>query len=132
MGNERFVLIVESDAAARAQMNTVLAGMGAAVVEAGGLDTACAVAEGLSQAGTLPVLIVVRVTLPDGNGVEVLDRLNALFPHANYLLVSHFPKRLLFSLPGFASLRAEFLQAAFSDDEFRRVAERSLGRSIGA
>jgi CheY-like chemotaxis protein len=132
MSEQRFVLIVESDPAARTQMKSVLAEMDAGVVEASSLDEACDLAEDLAGDDRAPKLILVRVTLPDGNAVQVFDRLAVLFPHAHYVLVSHYPKPLLFSVPGFASLRAEFLQAAFTDDEFRKVVGRVLGQSIGA
>jgi CheY-like chemotaxis protein len=131
MVEQRFVLIVESDPAARTQMKSVLAEMGAGEVEADSLDAACDLAEGLARDARAPKLIVVRVTLPDGNAVQVFDRLAVLFPHAHYVLVSHYPKHLLFSVPGFASLRAEFLQAAFTDEEFRKVVGRVLGRTNG-
>jgi DNA-binding NtrC family response regulator len=132
MDNERLVLIVESDQAALAQMKSVLAGMGAGVVDASGLDEACAIAGELASAGKPPELIVARVTLPDGSGVQVLEEMAELFPHAHRVVISHFPVRLLYSLPGFASLRAEFLQAAFTDDQFRKVVRHALEHSISS
>ncbi len=122
------VLIVESDPQACEQMKRVLATMDTSVVEAGDLSTVSSVAAHLVRNGTPPDVIVSRVTLPDGSGIQALDEMADLFPRAHQVLVSHFPKSLLLSLPGFADRRAEFLQAAFSDDQFRKVVERCIGR----
>ncbi len=126
MDRRRLVLIVESDAQASAQMKTILAGMDAEVVEAADLANLSRVAAALASGGQAPELIVVRVTLPDGSGVQALNEMAELFPAARQVLVSHFSKRLLFTMPGFAECRAEFLQAEFTDEQFRKVADRAL------
>lgn len=126
MDRSRVAVIVESDVSARQQMSAVLGEMEVAVVHAADLREAAEVAAQLVRSGNPPDAIVARVTLPDGSGVQALDRLAELFPLAHQVLVSHYPKRLLFSLPGFASRRAEFLQAKFTDDQFRKVMQRAL------
>ena len=121
------VVIVECDDAARSQMLQVLEDMRVAAVEARGLTEACSVAAELARSGSAPRAIVARATLPDGSGVEALDELAALFPRAHAVLISHYPKSLLFSMPGFAEQRAEFLQAEFTDEQFRRVMQHAFG-----
>lgn len=113
-------------------MKRVLAGMNIEGVEAVDLENLLRVAGELVRKGTPPDVIVSRVTLPDGNGMQALDQMAELFPHARHVLVSHFPKQLLFAVPGFADRRAEFLQAEFADDQFRKVIERSLARTRSA
>lgn len=113
-------------------MQRVLAAMEIEGVEAADLETVLHVAGELVRKGTPPDVIVSRVTLPDGNGMQALDQLAELFPSARHVLVSHFPKQLLFTLPGFADRRAEFLQAEFTDDQFRKVIERSVAKSRSA
>lgn len=93
------------------------------------MESVLGVAGELVRNGTPPALIVSRVTLPDGNGMQALDQMAELFPHARQVLVSHFPKNLLFAVPGFGDRQAEFLQAEFTDDQFRKVIERSLART---
>lgn len=131
-GSSRLVLIIESDSQALAQMKRVLAAMEIAEVEATDMESVLRVAGELVRNGTPPGVVVSRVTLPDGNGMQALDQLSELFPHARQVLVSHFPKNLLFTLPGFADRQAEFLQAEFTDDQFRKVIERSWARTRSA
>lgn len=126
------VLLIESDPAARAQMLDVLALMEVGVRQAADLREAVDSADGMLQQGMAPEAIVCRVTLPDGSGMEALDHLSSLFPDARQVMVSHFPKDLLLSLPAFANRRAEFLQAEFTDEEFRHVMRRALARGKGA
>jgi CheY-like chemotaxis protein len=120
-------VVVECDDAARHQMSQVLGEMQVAVVHARGVSEARSVAAELARSGSAPRAIVARATLPDGSGLEALNELAALFPQAHQVLISHYPKELLFSMPGFAFQRAEFLQAEFTDEQFRRVMQHALG-----
>jgi DNA-binding NtrC family response regulator len=129
MNHPRRVLIVESDAQACEQMKRVFAAMNVTVAEARDLETASDAAAELARNAAPPDLIVARVTLPDGSGVQVLNQIGEMFPDARQVMVSHFPKRLLISIPGFADRMAEFLQAEFTDDQFRKVVERSFART---
>ena len=131
-GTARIALIIESDFEALAQMKRVLAGMEIQGVGAPDMESVLAVAGELVRNGTPPAVIVSRVTLPDGNGIQALDQLAELFPHARQVLVSHFAKNLLFTLPGFGDRQAEFLQAEFTDEQFRKVIERSMARTRSA
>lgn len=129
MDQPRRVLILETDPAALTQMRRVLETLDTSILEAGDLASASEVAGQLVREGTPPDVIVSRATLPDGSGLKAFDELSEFFPEARQVLVSHYPKRLLFTLPGFADRRAEFLQAAFTDEDFRKVMERSLARA---
>jgi DNA-binding NtrC family response regulator len=121
------VLIIESDSNAIAQMRRVLAGMGLrafAVSDQAALDD---LVSGVLRGETAPSLIVARVALPSGSGIRMLEETAARFPDAGSLLVSHHPRPLLMSVPGFANY-AHFLQAEFTDDQFRAAVERALPR----
>jgi len=122
------VLIVETDESARTQMKNVLAAMGLSVTEACDQEEIDHAAAEFEQKGAPPDLIIVRVTLPEGSGVQVMNDLCARFPNARRLLVSHYAKSLLFSIPDFASCEADFLQAEFTDREFRKCVERTLAK----
>jgi CheY-like chemotaxis protein len=123
---QQLVLLIESDLNAIAQMCRVLAGMGIrvyAVSDQEALDDLCA---SLTRAATSPSLIVARVALPSGSGIRMLDETAAKFPQAGRLLISHHPLSLLMSAPGFAKHVANFLQAEFTDDQFRSAVGRAL------
>lgn len=128
MDNPRLVLLVESDTQACRQMRGILDAMGVDCVEAADVESAVIVGQELIGHGRVPDAIVSRVTLPDGSGVQALTQLSEFFPQARQVLVSHFPRRLLSTIPGFADRQAEFIQAAFTDDQFRRVMERTLAK----
>jgi DNA-binding NtrC family response regulator len=122
----RTVLIIESDINAIAQMRRVLAAMKLRVYAVGDqaeLDSVTAI---LAQGESAPSLIVARVALPTGSGIRMMEETATAFPEAGRLLISHHPRSLLMSLPGFASYTADFLQAEFTDDQFRAAVERAL------
>ena len=48
------------------------------------------------------------------------------------MLISHHPRSLLSSVPGFLDHAANFLQAEFTDDQFRAAVERALARGCVA
>ena len=56
----------------------------------------------------------------------MLEETASNYPQAGRLLVSHHPETLLMSAPGFANYAANFLQAEFSDDQFRSAVGRAL------
>jgi DNA-binding NtrC family response regulator len=120
------VLIIESDINAIAQMRRVLAAMKLRVYAVGDEKELDAVAATLLNGETPPALIVARVALPTGSGIRMMEETAAAFPDAGRLLISHHPRSLLMSLPGFANHTAEFLQAEFTDDQFRTTVERVL------
>jgi DNA-binding NtrC family response regulator len=125
----RLAVLIESDTNAIAQMRRVLAGMGLrvfAVSDQDGLDDLMAT---LLRGATEPALIVARVALPSGSGIRMLDETAARFPEAGRLLVSHHPRTLLMSAPGFAKHATNFLKAEFTDDQFRAAVERALPRA---
>lgn len=124
--DSRLALVIESDLNAVAQMRRVLAGMGMrafAVADQDGLDRVVA------SLPSAPSLVIARVALPSGSGIRMLEETCAKFPDAGCLLVSHHPLTLLMSAPGFARHAANFLQAEFTDDQFRAAVERALPRS---
>jgi len=119
-------LVAAFFAATIAQMRRVLAGMNFRTVavsnEAELTDALNAV---VRQA---PVLVIARVALPSGSGIRLLEETVAQFPGAQQMLISHHPKTLLMSVPGFAQHSINFLQAEFSDEQFRLAVERSRRR----
>lgn len=123
----RLVLIIESDPNAIAQMRRVLAGMKLRAVAASGE------AELEDVLATLvrepPALVIARVALPSGSGIRMLEETVARFPGAQQMLISHHPKNLLMSAPGFAAHSTNFLHAAFTDDQFRAAVEKALARA---
>jgi DNA-binding NtrC family response regulator len=132
MPASRLVLIIESDPSALAQMRRVLAGMDTSVVAATD-EESLRDAEGyLTRKGTPPVLIIARVTLPTGSGIRLLKEASTTFPDARHIVVSHYPRNLLHSVPGFSDHVSDFLQEEFSDDQFRRAVEQALTNALGA
>jgi DNA-binding NtrC family response regulator len=75
------------------------------------------------------MLVVARVALPSGSGIRMLEETVEQHPGAQQMLISHHPKTLLMSAPGFAAYSANFLQAEFTDDQFRAAVERALSRA---
>jgi CheY-like chemotaxis protein len=132
MPASRLVLIIESDPSALAQMRRVLAGMETSVVAANDEETLRDVEAYLTSKGTPPVLIIARVTLPSGSGIRLLREASTTFPDASHLVVSHYPRNLLQSVPGFTDYGGDFLQEEFTDDQFRREVERVLAKTLGA
>ena len=120
----RTVLIIESDINAIAQMRRVLAAMKLRVYAVGDQAELDSVSALLAQGETPPSLIVARVALPTGSGIRMMEETAAAFPEAGRLLISHHPRSLLMSMPGFANYAANFLQAEFTDDQFRSAVER--------
>jgi DNA-binding NtrC family response regulator len=86
----------------------------------------------LVKADTPVLLIIARVALPTGSGIRLLEEASARFPRAAQMLVSHHPRNLLFSVPGFVEHSFNFLQAEFTDDQFRSAVERALSRGSAA
>lgn len=122
---QRLVLIIESDTNAIAQMRRVLAGMEMRALAAADEQTLQDVLATMIKSEP-PVLIVARVALPTGSGIRLLEETAAQFPGAQQMLISHHPRSLLMSVPGFADHAVNFLQAEFSDDQFRSAVERAL------
>src|SRR5205814_8459574 len=75
---------------------------------------------------TPPALIIARVALPSGSGIRMLEETAASFPGARQMLISHHPRSLLSSVPGFTAHAGNFLQAEFKDEQFRLAVERAL------
>src|SRR5690348_12915459 len=100
MPASRLVLVIESDPSALAQMRRVLAGMDTSVMAAIDEESLRDAEAYLKSKGTLPVLIVARVTLPTGSGIRLLKEAATSFPDAHHLVVSHYPRNLLYSVPG--------------------------------
>jgi CheY-like chemotaxis protein len=122
---QRLVLIIESDLNAIAQMRRVLAGLGLRVLAASEEEALQDLTASLLRAGTPPALIVARVALPSGSGIRMMEETAANFPDAGRLLISHHPLTLLMSVPGFSKYAGDFLQAEFTDDQFRAAVESS-------
>lgn len=122
----RLALIIESDSNAIAQMRRVLAGMGMRAFAVADQESLDEVVTALNMA---PSLVIARVALPSGSGIRMLDETCAKFPDAGCLLVSHHPLTLLMSAPGFAQHAGNFLQAEFTDEQFRAAVARSLPRT---
>jgi len=130
MTSRRLVLIIESDPNAIGQMRRVLAGMKLrAVAVASESELAEALSALVRQA---PVLVIARVALPSGSGIRMLEETVAQFPGAQQMLISHHPKNLLMSVPGFAAHSVNFLKAEFTDEQFRVAVERALARGSAA
>lgn len=127
MTSQRLVLIIESDPNAVAQMRRVLAGMKLRALAVASDDELRDAINSLVREP--PALVIARVALPSGSGIRMLEETVADFPGAQQMLISHHPKNLLMSLPGFAAHCANFLQAEFTDDQFRAAVERSLART---
>jgi DNA-binding NtrC family response regulator len=130
MPASRQVLIIESDPSALAQMRRVLAGMQASVVAATDEESLRDAETYLERKETPPVLIIARVTLPSGSGIRLLKDASSKFPDAHHIVVSHYPRTLLHSVPGFTDHMSDFLQEEFTDDQFRRAVERALSRAL--
>ncbi len=123
---QKLVLLIESDLNAIAQMRRVLAGMGTRVHAVSDQEALDDFSASLTRAATPLSLIVARVALPSGSGIRMLEETAAKFPGAGRLLISHHPLSLLMSAPGFAKHVSNFLQAEFSDDQFRAAVYRAL------
>jgi DNA-binding NtrC family response regulator len=130
MPASRLFLIIESDPSALAQMRRVLAGMESSVVAAPDEETLHDVEAYLMSKGTPPALIIARVTLPTGSGIRLLKEASTTFPAARHLVVSHYPRNLLYAVPGFAEYMSNFLQEEFTDDQFRRQVDRVLSKGV--
>jgi FixJ family two-component response regulator len=125
----RLALIIESDTNAIAQMRRVLAGMGMRAYAASDQTALDDLKSSTLRDGAGPAIVVARVALPSGSGIRMLDETCAQFPEAGCLLVSHHPQQLLMSVPGFAKHAVNFLQAEFTDEQFRSAVQRALPRS---
>lgn len=132
MVRSRSVLIIESDPNALAQMRRVLAGMKLSAMAAQDDETLREAAKYLGGKDAPPILIIARVALPSGSGIRLLEDAAALFPEARHLVVSHYPKDLLNSVPGFIQHSDNFLQEEFTDDQFRMAVENALARATRA
>jgi DNA-binding NtrC family response regulator len=132
MSPRRLVLLIESDPNAIAQMRRVLAGMKMRAIAVSDEDSLGDAIATLVRTDAPPVLIVARVALPSGSGIRMLEETAARYPKAQQMLISHHPRNLLFAVPGFADHSANFLQAEFSDDQFRLAVERALARGSAA
>ena len=128
----RIVLIIESDSNAIAQMRRVLAAMKLRAFAVGDQAELDELTSTLLRGGTAPALIVARVALPTGSGIRMMEETAGAFPLAGLLLVSHHPLSLLMSVPGFADHCVYFLQAEFTDDQFRTAIERALPNHAAA
>jgi DNA-binding response OmpR family regulator len=128
MARSPSALIIESDPGALAQMRRVLEAMGISVTVAGDEETARQAAESFQARHTAPSLVVARVALPSGSGLRLIEELCNIFPGMPHLVVSHYPKNLLRSVPGFIQYADQFLQEEFTDEQFRMAVERTLGR----
>src|ERR1044072_5995137 len=129
---QRLVLIIESDTNSIAQMRRVVAGMGLRAFAVSDEAALQDLVSSLRTSGTPPDLIVARVALPTGSGIRLNDETSAQFPNTGCLLVSHHPRSLLSSVPGFQKHSANFLKAEFTDDQFRLAVERALPRTANA
>ena len=128
MSPPRLALILESDPNAIAQMRRVLAGMRIRALAAADEDALREIVDELVRAKTPPSLLIARVALPSGSGIRMLEETAAVFPEAQQMLISHYPRSLLSSVPGFLDHAAHFLKAEFTDDQFRTAVERALAR----
>jgi len=127
---QRLVVIIESDINAIAQMRRVLAGLGVrayAVSDEAALEDLTA---SLQRSDTPPALIVARVALPTGSGIRMMEETTAKFPQAGCLLISHHPRELLMSVPGFSRYACDFLKAEFTDDQFRAAVDGAMRQPI--
>lgn len=128
MTASRLVLIIESDPNAVAQMRRVLAGMQLRAMAASSEEELADVLATLVREP--PALVVARVALPTGSGIRMLEETVAQYPGAQQMLISHHPKELLMSVPGFAVHSTNFLQAEFTDEQFRTAVDRALARGV--
>jgi DNA-binding NtrC family response regulator len=126
------ILIIESDSNAIAQMRRVLAGMGLRVFAVSDDEGLAEVTARLLREATPPSLIVARVALPTGSGIRMLEETASRFPRVGCLLISHHPRSLLMSVPGFDKYAAHFLQAEFTDSQFRAAVKRALPHGAAA
>jgi hypothetical protein len=125
----RTVLILDSDVHALAQMRRVLACMKLVATSACDGDSLRQAVENLQGENTPAILLIARVGLAGGSGIRLLEDAAAVFPEASRLVVSHYPKNLLLSVPGFTGHSDHFLQEEFTDEQFRRAVERALVRT---
>jgi DNA-binding NtrC family response regulator len=128
--SQRQVVIIESDRNAISQMRRVLAGMKLRAVAASDEPELQDVLSSIVRQP--PVLVIARVALPSGSGIRMLEETVAQYPGAQQMLISHHPKNLLMSVPGFAAHSLNFLQAEFTDEQFRAAVERALARHSAA
>jgi DNA-binding NarL/FixJ family response regulator len=128
----RAVLIIESDPNALSQMRRVLAGMKLSVMAASDDDSVREAIAYLQAKETPAILLIARVGLPSGSGIRLLEEAAEVFPEASQLVVSHYPKDLLVSVPRFLEHSDHFLQEEFTDEQFQRAVEEALARSTGA
>ena len=122
---QRLVLIIESGINAIGQMRRVLAGLGLRAYAVSDEEALQDLTASLLRNATPPTLIIARVALPTGSGIRMMEETASNFPDAGRLLISHHPRTLLMSVPGFAKYAGEFLQAEFTDDQFRAAVEGS-------
>ena len=132
MSHSRLVLIIESDPNAIVQMRRVLAGMRMRAMAVSDEEELRDTASSLRRKHTPPSLIVARVALPSGSGIRMLEETAAVFPDARQMLISHHPRSLLVSVPGFTAHATNFLRAEFTDEQFRMAVERSLAPGVVA
>jgi len=132
MVRPRAVLIIESDPNALAQMRRVLAGMRLSAMTASDDDSLREAVQYLQAKQTPAILLIARVGLPSGSGIRLLEDAAAVFPDASQLVVSHYPKNLLFSVPRFLEHSDHFLQEEFTDEQFQRAVEEALARASRA
>jgi DNA-binding NtrC family response regulator len=132
MNPPRLVLILESDPNAIAQMRRVLAGMGLRALAASNEEELRDAIAPLVENHIPLALIIARVALPSGSGIRMLDDTAAAFPGAQQMLISHYPRNLLSSVPGFLDHAANFLKAEFTDGQFRAAVDRALARGVVA
>ena len=132
MSPSRLVFIIESDPNAIVQMRRVLAGMGMRAVTASDEASLKDTLALLMSADAAPDLLIARVALPSGSGIRMLEDLATNYPEAQQMLISHHPRDLLSSVPGFIDHANNFLQAEFTDEQFRTAVERVLARGVVA
>jgi CheY-like chemotaxis protein len=122
----RAVLIIENDAHALAQMRRVLGCMKLSATAACDGDTLREALAQLRAQQTPAILLIARVGLPAGADIRLLEDAAAIFPEASQLVVSHYAKNLLFSVPGFLDHSDHFLQEEFTDEQFQRAVAQAL------
>jgi hypothetical protein len=125
----RIVLILDSDAHALAQMRRVLACLKLVPVSACDGDSLRQAVANLQGEGTPAILLIARVGLAGTGGIQLLEDAAAVFPEASQLVISHYTKNQLISVPGFTGHSDHFLQEEFTDEQFRRAVERALIRT---
>jgi cobalt-zinc-cadmium efflux system membrane fusion protein len=124
--NTTTILIVEDDVVLGQVLNRILAHEGRTLV------SACSVAEALRHAEKSPPrLALLDLALPDGDGVELADKLHSRYADLPVILITAYPQRLR-DHPELANRFARVLIKPLNLPELRQAVNAALGQEAAA